>query len=173
MLAVPGKLGLVEDADARLFRQIGPCRDHARAEPAHQAFLFRRIFELLLFHETHAHAPFSDQARSTRKMLVQVCPAWEWKCRGNPKFPATGRPALEIFVTWAGLPDDSAGGAKKSRLPAAFLLAVLAGRIPRVARRLLLGQKLHQLFRLFALFGFGGGLGLFLFPALAFFRFAG
>src|SRR5579863_1918416 len=77
------------------------------------------------------------------------------------------------FAARAGLPDGSAGDAKTWRLPAAFFLTVLAGSIPRIPRRLLLGQKLHQLFRLFALFGFGGGLGLFLILALAFFRFAG
>src|SRR5215471_20232855 len=59
------------------------------------------------------------------------------------------------------------------RSAAALFLALLAGSISCVTRRLLLGQQLHQLFRLFALFGFNGQARLFLFPALALLRFTG
>src|SRR6185503_1653486 len=52
-------------------------------------------------------------------------------------------------------------------------LAVLAGSVSRVTRGLLFGQKLNHLLGFFALLGFGSGLGLFSFAALALFLFAG
>ena len=56
MLAIPGALGFMENALPRLIRQMLPSRDHAGAQPAHQTFILGRIFELLFFHERHAHA---------------------------------------------------------------------------------------------------------------------
>ena len=54
VFAVPGDLGLGEDRLLHFARQIGPGRDHATAQPAHQAFILGRIFELLFFRERHA-----------------------------------------------------------------------------------------------------------------------
>ena len=64
-------------------------------------------------------------------------------------------------------------GNDKKGLTLTLLLTIFTRSILGIARRLLLGQKLDQLFGLLALPGFGGGLGFFRFPALALFRFAG
>ena len=56
---------------------------------------------------------------------------------------------------------------KTPALALALLLAVLTRSILRIARRLLIGQKLDQLVRIFALLCFGGSLGFFSFAALA------
>src|SRR5207253_428882 len=50
MLPVPGQLGLGQDALARFLRQMRPGRDYARSQPANEAFILGRIFELLVFH---------------------------------------------------------------------------------------------------------------------------
>src|SRR5689334_13874574 len=65
--------------------------------------------------------------------------------------------------------DSVPTGHKRPALALTLLLAVLTSSIPRIPRRLLLRQKLHQLFGFFALPGLGRGLGLFRFPPNAVF----
>src|SRR5882757_1913651 len=47
MLPVPGDLRLFQDFLPRLGRQMRPGGNHARTQPAHQAFVFGRISKLV------------------------------------------------------------------------------------------------------------------------------
>src|SRR3954469_15356577 len=57
MLAVPRHLGFGKDGFLRLARKMRPGGDDAGAQAAHQAFIFGRIFERLVFAERHATCP--------------------------------------------------------------------------------------------------------------------
>src|SRR5262249_22811494 len=71
MLPVPGGLGFGENLLLHLARQMRPGGDDRRSQPAHQAFLFRRIAELFVFHERHARplAPMVEYRSGAEREL--------------------------------------------------------------------------------------------------------